>query len=188
LSEKIRSFISVDITDDQLLSKLIDLQQMFVGTGADLKLVERANLHFTMRFLGDVSTPTLDKICEEMKTISFRPFEINMRGVGVFPNIRRINVIWVGVVEGETEIFNLFNQIESKIKKIGFPPDPKGFSPHLTIARTRTGRNKDKLAKLVTELSHYDVGRMKVDALRLKKSVLTPKGPIYSTVYEVKAQ
>jgi len=82
---------------------------------------------------------------------------------------------------------SIFNQLEPSLRSLGFAPDPKGFSPHLTIARVKSGRNKAELAKLLNENADYEFGIVRAECLKLKKSDLTPKGPIYSTIREVKA-
>ncbi|MEM3442722.1 MAG: 2'-5' RNA ligase family protein, partial [Candidatus Bathyarchaeia archaeon] len=79
---------------------------------------------------------------------------------------------------------NIFNQLEPQLRRLGFKPDPKGFSPHLTIARVKSGRNKAELAKFIGEHSNYEFGVVKAECLRLKRSDLTPKGPVYSTLRE----
>jgi len=74
--------------------------------------------------------------------------------------------------------------LEPRLRLLGFSPDPKGFSPHLTIARVKSGRNKAELAKFITENANYEFGIVRAQCLRLKRSDLTPKGPIYSTLKE----
>ena len=76
----------------------------------------------------------------------------------------------------------IFNQIEPKLNKLGFTPDRKGFSPHLTIARVKSGKNRDILINFIKEKSDYDFGRIKIKSLKLKKSDLLPKGPVYTTI------
>ena len=185
MSETIRSFIAFDIDSELVLKRLSEVQGMLVNTGADLKLVEPQNIHVTMRFLGNISPPMVDFIHEEMKKISFTPFEIELKGLGAFPSLKYARVVWAGIRKGADELMNVFNQLEPRLKRIGFKPDPKGFSPHLTIARVKTGRHKAELVKCVKDLADYEFGIIKADCLRLKKSVLTPKGPIYTTLREV---
>jgi 2'-5' RNA ligase len=187
MSEKIRSFISVDITDQVLLDKIVKIQQALLETGADLKLVEPENLHLTLRFLGEIPKPTLELVREELKSLRFNQFKLNLQGTGAFPNLRRINVVWIGIKEGEENLKEIAKKVESMLKKLGFPPDPKGFSPHLTIARVRTGKNKDRLVSFIEKFRDYEVGWTTVDSVRLKKSTLTPKGPIYTTIDTVQA-
>jgi len=184
LTEYIRSFISLDLTDERLLDRVTELQQTLLNTGADLKLVERENLHLSLRFLGELPPTILQSVTNIIDTITFKPFPIHFHGVGVFPNPRHINVVWIGVREGAEEVSALFNQLEPHLRKLGLPPDQKGFSPHLTIARVKTGRNREKLAKAVESLSDYEIGVASSGPLRLKKSTLTPRGPVYSTLHE----
>jgi 2'-5' RNA ligase len=186
MSETIRSFIAFDIDNELVVRRLSEVQNMLVNTGADLKLVTPQNIHVTMRFLGNISSPMVDLIHEEMKQISFTPFEIELRGLGAFPSLRYARVVWAGIQRGGDELVKVFNQLEFRIRRLGFKPDPKGFSPHLTIARVRSGRHKAELVKCVEDLADYEFGIIKADCLRLKKSVLTPKGPIYTTLREAR--
>jgi len=158
---------------------------MLIDTGADLKLVKPQNIHVTMRFLGNISMPMVDLIYEEMKQIFFARFDIELKGLGAFPSLRYARVVWTGIQKGADELVNVSNQLEPRLRRLGFKPDSKGFSPHLTIARVRTGRHKAELVKCVEDLTDYEFGVINADYLRLKKSVLTPKGPIYTTLREV---
>jgi len=186
MSETIRSFIAFDINNETVLKRLSEVQGMLINTGANLKLVNPQNIHVTMRFLGNISTPMVDSIHEEMKKVSFAPFNIELRGLGAFPSLRYARVVWAGIRKGADELRNVFDQLEPRLRKLGFKPDAKGFSPHLTIARVRTGRNKAELIRCVEDLADHELGIIKADYLRLKKSVLTPKGPIYTTLREVR--
>jgi 2'-5' RNA ligase len=127
----------------------------------------------------------VDKIYEGMKKVEFEPFDIKIQGVGVFPNMRYPRVLWAGIREGADQLRSIFNQLEPQLRSLGFAPDTKGFSPHLTIARVKSGRNKAELARRVEENLNYEFGIVKANCLRLKRSDLTPKGPIYSTLREI---
>jgi len=186
MSERIRSFVAFDITDENILKRISEAQAKLIETGADLKLVEPKNIHATLRFLGEISPIIVDKVYEEMKRVSFSPFDFELRGVGAFPNLKRINVVWIGIVEGVNELTNIFNQLEARICQLGFPPERRGFSPHMTIARVKSGRHKTELTQQIMSLKDYEFGVVRADCLKLKKSVLTPQGPIYSSLYEVR--
>jgi len=185
--ERIRSFIAVDMDEASLVSKLVEAQRALRDLGADLKLVEPENIHATVRFLGEVPATTIELVKEQMNEVKFGPFDAEFVGLGAFPNLRRINVVWVGMRKGHDETSRIFQQLEPRIEKIGFAPDRKGFSPHVTIARVKTGRMRDELAKLVDEMRDTPFGVVHVNELRLKRSVLTPKGPVYSTIHSVRA-
>jgi len=160
-----------------------DLQQ----TRADLKLVEPEIMHLTLRFLGEIPEQTVEKVKEAMDSTRFHQFDANFSGVGTFPSLNRINVVWVGVTEGEEQLNGIFHQLEPKLRQIGMTPDNKGFSPHMTIARVKSGANRAALAEAVSKMRDLQFGKMPVQSVRLKKSTLTPKGPIYTTMHEVLA-
>jgi 2'-5' RNA ligase len=185
MSGTIRSFFSFDIEDETIVRQLAEVQGMLVNTGADLKRIKPQNIHLTVRFLGNISPPMVDAIYEEMKQLSFTPFEIELRGLGAFPKLSYPRVVWTGIRKGADELTDVFEQLEPRLRGLGFKPETKGFSPHLTITRVRTGRNKTQLIKLIRELEDYEFGAVKAECLRLKKSVLTPQGPIYTTLREV---
>jgi 2'-5' RNA ligase len=182
--ETIRSFIAFDIDSQSILKKMADVQNLLIRTGADLKLVEPKNIHVTVRFLGNITLPTVEKVFEEMKKAQFTPFNVKICGIGAFPDLRYPRVVWAGITEGADQLRSIFNQLEPRLRSLGFTPDPKGFSPHLTIARVKSGRNKAELSKVIIENASYEFGVIRAECLRLKKSDLTPKGPIYSTLKE----
>ncbi len=185
MSEMIRSFIAFDLDSDFVRKKLMEIQTLLVGTGADLKVVDPQNIHFTMRFLGDVRLEDVEKIYEAMKKALFVPFGVKIQGIGAFPDVRYPRVVWAGITHGANDLRSISSQLEPHLTALGFAPDPKGFSPHLTIVRVRGGKNKAELAKFINEHKDFDFGSIIAACLRLKKSDLTPKGPIYSTLKEV---
>jgi len=184
MSEQIRSFIAFDMENEQLLSRLAAAQKLLVDIGADLKLVAPQNIHVTIRFLGDISPSMVDKVYEGMKNVKFNPFSIQLRGLGVFPSLNYARVVWAGMTDGVEQLKSIFTQLEPEIRALGFPADAYGFSPHLTIARVRSGVNKQRLAELLTKKADYEFGLIKADCMRLKRSQLSPKGPTYSTLRE----
>lgn len=184
MTESIRSFIAFDLNNEAILKRLTDAQKLLVETGADLKPVEPRNIHVTLRFLGNITPDMVDRIYEEMKKVQFSVFDINIHGVGAFPNARYARVVWAGITQGAEQLERIFSQLEPNLQGLGFQRDPKGFSPHLTIARVRSGRNKAELAKFIEQNSDFEFGTLKADCLRLKQSRLMPTGPIYSTLKE----
>ncbi len=185
MSEMLRSFIAFDLNNESVLNRFREAQESLTKTGADLKIVAPQNIHITMRFLGDIKPTTVDLVHEAMSKIEFNAFNCEIRGLGAFPDLRHPRVVWAGMRRGANELRNLFEQLEPYLLQLGFRPDQKGFSPHLTLARVKTGRNKAELARCVQELADFEFGTVKAECLRLKRSVLTPKGPIYSTLREV---
>jgi len=184
LVETIRSFIAFDIDDPTIFARISAVQTQLSATGADISIVRPENIHLTLRFLGDITRDMANQIGEEMKNLKYKPFEVELNGVGAFSNLRNIRVVWIGITRGESELKAIHGQLEPKLEALGFTPDRKGFSPHLTIARVRSGRNKIQLADCIKTLSDHEFGTIKVATIKLEKSTLTPKGPIYETLHE----
>ncbi|AIY90223.1 RNA 2',3'-cyclic phosphodiesterase [Geoglobus acetivorans] len=173
-----RLFVAIDISEDirKELLPLLSLLSNYRG----IKPVEPENLHITLKFLGEVNDAKAELIRERLRQIQFEPFEIRFGGIGFFPNSNYIRVIWVGV-EG-AEIYGLAKNVEDSMKRLGFRKD-KDFRAHLTVGRVKRIGPQDR-AKLLKELEAYsrEYGEMVVDKFSLKKSTLTPRGPIYEDV------
>jgi 2'-5' RNA ligase len=185
MSEQIRSFIAFDIQNDSLLNRIAAVQKLLLQTNADLKLVEPKNIHITVRFLGSINPEMVDKVYEAMKKVKFTSFNVVLNGMGVFPTINYPRVVWAGITIGAEQLKSIFEQLEPQIHELGFASEPEGFNPHLTIARVRSGANKQRLVDFVTQHSEYEFGHIKASCLRLKKSQLSPYGPTYTTLKEV---
>ncbi len=184
--ERIRSFISIDVEDPELIERIVDVQRRIAATGAGLKLVRPENIHLTIRFLGEIPRKTIDMVIEIMKGVKFRPFKMRICNLGTFPERRRPRVIWLGVGEGAREVTEIYESLEKELRRIGLPSDKEAFVPHITIARVKW--SSPSLMGVINELRGVDIGEMMVDRIRLKKSTLTPRGPIYETLFEVKAE
>ena len=184
MSQFVRGFLAFEIEDLAIRRSLTETQMLAMQTGADLKPVEPGNIHMTIRFLGDITLDMANKVYAEMQKTLFKPFLVQLTGLGVFPSLSFPRVLWVGIAHGTDQLQNIFNQIEPRLQNLGFSPDHNGFSPHLTIARVRSARNKQLLADFVTKNARHDFGSFEIKCLRLKRSELTPKGPIYTTLKE----
>jgi 2'-5' RNA ligase len=180
-----RAFVAVDI-DEAVRRRLVAAQEQLAATGADLKLVEPPNIHVTMKFLGEVPEDKISAIAEALQkaVAGTAQFDVNVRGIGAFPDLHYIRVIWAGVAEGHDEIINIQRKIDQELQPLGFRME-RDFVPHLTIARVKTAKQKERLAAFVKEMSDAEFGISRAQAVELKQSALTPKGPIYSTMARV---
>lgn len=185
--ERVRSFVSVDLDEPSVRERITSAQKGLEQTRAQLKLVDPQIMHLTLRFLGEIPQAAVENVKNAMDGLRFPSFEVEFYGLGAFPNLKRISVVWVGMKRGHERLDEIFHQLEPKLRQMGLPADNKGFSPHLTIARVKSGLNKEALADYVSSMADQDFGTMPVRTVRLKKSTLTPKGPIYATIHEVSA-
>ncbi len=177
-----RGFIAVDIP---VSSKIQELLQALDQTGADLKLVSPENIHITLKFLGDTKQTDVDAVEKVIQTAASKvqPFTIQLQGTGVFPNTNYIKVIWVGVDNFEP-LVPVVKEINTLLKPLGFKSDSRVFSPHITVGRMRNARNKDDVLRVINTYKSQNFQSVLVSSVKLIKSTLTPKGPVYETVRE----
>ena len=182
-----RAFLSYDIEDSHLITRIRELQHELDLTGADLKLVDPEMMHFTIRFLGEIDEEDKAQIISALRgKVEDFDLEISFRGVGTFPDERRISVVWIGIDPVSSE--KLEKQYLA-VNKLLLPLNTlhkdsvERFSPHVTVARVRSGKNKEKLVEFVLNHKEQEFGKTIIRNLRLKLSRLTPAGPEYSDLH-----
>lgn len=178
-----RAFLALDLSQEAR-DRIMELEKRVGSTGADVKLVEMENLHVTMKFLGEIGGEKLEAVHDVMKQVKGNPFQLEAKGTGVFPNPQAARVLWVGVGVGGDEVVSIFRQLESGIVEAGFPKEGS-FTPHITIGRVKSGRGGGQLIEAMAAFRSTSFGFTQVDRIVLKKSQLTPTGPIYSNLLEV---
>jgi 2'-5' RNA ligase len=178
-----RIFVGIEITNNDITNSIKEFQEK---VNIDGKPVELQNLHFTLQFLGEISKEIAEKIIQSLKTIEFSSFDVNLEGIGAFPKPKFPRVIWVGTDEiGGNMLIRLSKKVEKVLEPLGFFSD-KPFKPHITVFRI-----KKKIGDISGELENHKMvnfGVQKVSNIKLKKSVLTANGPIYSDLVEVNAK
>jgi len=178
-----RAFIAVEVPFSAELEKYSKAVKV---SGATVKLVDLHNIHVTLKFLGDTDEALIPEIEKIMKSaaVGIPPFQMKMKGSGAFPNLNRISVVWAGL-EGADSLGVIAAKIDDGLKPLGFEPEKRKFSAHITIGRIKNGRNIRELAQVVRDWELGEFGEVPVDRVILKKSVLTPQGPVYSDVATV---
>ncbi len=183
-----RAFIAVDVSSSVAIVKL---QNEILSAAAEwnprnVKPVEPHNFHFTVIFLGEISDHDVDRIKEMLAGFQFEPFTITYTRIGAFPSPAYARVVWVGVdSEGVQRLTALANDVVAKMSELGFRAD-KPFSPHMTFLRAK-GRPL-RVTEISSKYHGTTFGSDVIDKVHLKKSELTPSGPIYSNVYTVEAK
>ncbi|MEE8402331.1 MAG: RNA 2',3'-cyclic phosphodiesterase [Candidatus Hydrothermarchaeaceae archaeon] len=178
-----RCFIAVEVDEPQVRSFIEELS----GVSAALRVVRPENLHLTLKFLGEVPGDSIDCIVKAVEgTLSgFSPFETSLVGTGAFPSLDYMRVVWVGFGENRERFVEMQKAVDEALVPLGFAPE-KRFHPHLTLARMKSQKGKGQLKEFLLKNQERAFGTLTVDSVRLKKSVLTPKGPIYSTERETR--
>ena len=178
-----RTFVAIEISDENIINSIEKFQNQI---NIDAKAVEPRNLHFTLQFLGEISENLLQKIKQALLSIEFSSFSVNLVGIGAFPKPKFPRVVWIGTDRiGGNLLVELSKKVNKVLEPLGLISD-KAFKPHITVFRI-----KKKVGDMTKELESQgvvDFGIQKISSIKLKKSELTPNGPIYSDLVEVNSK
>ncbi|GGN11304.1 RNA 2',3'-cyclic phosphodiesterase [Halarchaeum nitratireducens] len=177
-----RLFVSVDLPD-ALVEPIRALQAEFADADG-LDFVDPATAHVTLKFLGDVEesayAETVAAVERAVASTRVGPFDATFGGLGVFPSLDYISVLWLGLTAGAVELAALHDAVERECVAAGFDPDGTEFTPHVTLARMRHGGGKELVRRLVRERDP-EIGTARVEEVRVTESTLTHEGPEYET-------
>ena len=181
----VRAFVAIDI-NEEVRQRLVEAQRRLEATGAQLKLVEPQNIHLTVKFLGEVPERRVGEITGALQraTEGMSAFDVLVCGVGVFPNLRYVRVVWAGVADGREQAVALIRKVDGELQRLGFAPE-REYVPHLTLARVKSAAAKGRLVEAIKGMTGEEFGMTRVQVVELKQSTLTSKGPIYSTLARV---
>ena len=178
-----RTFVAVEISKREILKKIQTFQEKIK---IDAKATRVDQIHFTLQFLGEIDEEKCEQVKDVLNEIDFSGFEISLKGIGGFPNFKNPRVIWVGIEKnGAEKLTELANEIGTKLTSLGFEKEKK-FKPHLTIFRIR--KKIGNISAITKDFEAEEFGTEIISKIKLKKSILSPKGPEYSDLLEVNAK
>jgi len=178
-----RAFISLDLENIGVKKEIEKIHYELGRIKAKIKLVETSNLHFTLKFFPHIEFEDINKIIRIVDNLHLEEIEIKYNKIGVFPNYNKISVIWIGIDQESTnQISNIYNLINNKLKDSDIQKDQR-FVPHLTIARVKNCEDKKYIQKVIEKYKNIIFGQEKINKIKLKKSILTSNGPVYSNLY-----
>lgn len=182
--QRMRCFIAVDF-NNETKAALLKLQQdvLKLHELKSVKTVSTSTLHVTLNFLGEVTPSEATNISAALRSVKFHPFCVTLAGVGALPSVKKMRVVYVGFRPSE-DFLGLNSRIEAVLPKKYL--SNRGFNPHVTLGRVkkRVSAELQPLARSIQTSAAYQVGRCNVDSFQLKKSTLTPQGPVYETLEE----
>jgi len=178
LAEFVRAFVALEIPVS-VVDSLVEAQKELEATGADIKLVERENLHLNLKFLGEISEAQASEAKSRLAKLSLKGADVTIAGVGAFPSPSRPRVVWAGLApEDEHFILPIADGVATALEGIG-ARDDRPFRPHITLGRVRTGRNVRGLIEVLRRNAGREFGAAGLREIKLKSSTLTPSGPVY---------
>ena len=189
--ELVRSFIAIELPAEVRAELASIEEKLKVRRHPFVKWADPESIHLTLKFLGSVSGETIPEIVEAMSLVAqpVSPFTLQIGGTGAFPNWQRPQVVWVGVGGEMGRLTTLQRELESALSPLGFPPESRPFSPHLTLGRLRervTPEDRRRFGLWAQSVKFEASLSFEVNAVRLMKSQLTSSGPIYSELALVK--
>lgn len=164
-----RCFIAIDL-DHALKEHILEIQGKI--NEPSLKIVEKQNIHITLKFLGEVSENKIQDVIKRVKEINLHKFDLEIQGMGAFPSINYMRVVWLGVRD-DTRLVELAKAVDDKL----FDFKHEDFSAHLTIARVKL--RPTRLREVILQNKDIYIGKQHVDRFVLKKSILLSTGPVY---------
>ena len=189
--EHVRSFIAIELPEG-VKTGLTRLQnQLKAANHSPVKWINPGSIHLTLKFLGDVPVDKINSITRALETATreIPPFQLEVKDLGVFPNLNKVRVVWVGVSGDITRLGQLQQRIESNLAILDFTPETRAFTPHLTLARLREQASPDErqnFGQLIGNTKFESVYKFRVDSISLMSSQLTREGAVYSRLDSTK--
>jgi 2'-5' RNA ligase len=192
-----RLFVAIDL-DPEVRERVARFSEGVRGLAPDVRWTPAESWHVTLKFIGEVSEEVFEKVKAQLAKASAAPSSIQFRGTGFFPTPRSARVFWAGV-HGDSSLTALAEAVDRLLGAIGIPFEERAFTPHLTLARSGSGRPareksdraSNKFAKLqqrLDKMPEADFGTMTAREFILYQSKTSPKGAEYTKLahYELK--
>ena len=180
----IRAFLAMD-PPPEVLRRIADIQEVLKKTlRGSISWVRPEGIHLTLKFFGDMAADNLPPISEVVsrQAAGMRPLHLNIKGLGVFPGIRRPRILWLGVGPEVARLIALQRVLDQGFETCGIKKEERPFRAHLTLARIKSPQGLSGLDKVLEEKEAESAGSFEAKSLILFKSDLTPKGAIYTVL------
>jgi 2'-5' RNA ligase len=165
---------------DELRQRLATATERLRPHAADVTWVTPANLHVTLKFLGQVAESRVAVLTDALRAAvaGQRAFDVAVRGLGAFPSPTRPRVLWAGLEDATGGLTALGERVDACCGGLGFPRETRAFAAHVTLGRVREPRRQPALGEALARPA--DFGRLRVECVSLMRSELSPRGARYS--------
>jgi len=186
LEKSIRAFLAID-PPEEVLREIAGIQERLKRTiQEDIRWVRPEGIHLTLKFFGSISADKIDgitRVIDEHVT-AFTPLDLTIRRIGVFPDLKRPRVVWLGT-EGDIEqLIALQRKLDEGFQGLGFEREDRPFRAHLTLGRIKTPKEVAGLAKALESGRDATAGQFRAGSLCLFRSELKPSGAVYTKLAE----
>lgn len=186
MSDNLRTFIAIDIPGN-ILSEIRELQEGIKDYGFKIRWVRPESIHLTLKFLGDIKAVKINEIAEAISktVVRYTPISLQAKGVGVFPGIKRPQVLWVGLAGQLEPLVSLQKTLDENLETIGFPMEKRPFKGHLTMGRMKAKIDVKKFGDVLMTFRSFESEAFTADRIILYKSELKPSGAVYTELASV---
>ena len=181
-----RTFVAIEIPLG-VKEKIEEAISPFAKLNLAISWVKSKNLHLTLKFSGEVDEKRIDDMILSLSQAlkEEKRFKMSLKDLGVFPDLRRPRVIWIGIDKGKENLIRVQGKIEQELSKLGFPKEEREFSPHLTVARVKSPKGIERLTEQIKNVN-FVAEDIEVDEVVLMRSQLHPQGAIYTPIRKFK--
>ncbi len=182
----IRAFIAIEL-DERIKRALTRVQDRLKTAEADIRWAETANIHLTLKFLGDIQPEIIDDVEQAMARTAagFTHFHMDIGALSAFPDANNPRVIWASVTKRANYLHEMASRLTEELGSLITGEASRGFTPHITLGRNRAETPAPRLTDLLNN-THAPAGlTQKVERIALFRSELLPKGPVYHLLYSV---
>ncbi len=176
-----RSFFAIELSAE-IATGVRRIQGALQERATGVRWVRPEGIHLTLKFLGEVEPDRIETIVHKAEEIiqGVGSFAVEIRGGGGFPTAQNPRVIWIGVEDHSGMLKQLQARLEAGMAELGFTQERRGYAPHLTVGRLRSGKGSKTVAQALDALSASDLGNMEVREVILFRSHLKPTGAEYT--------
>ena len=175
-----RVFVAVELPAE-LRERMATVQDRLKNAGAEASWTRPGGIHLTLKFLGEVAEEQVPQIMRALATASSEKgrFRLGAEGVGTFPNASSARVVWIGVTGDVGRLVELQAAVEQALAALGFEPEGRPYTPHLTLGRIRRIRKRDAWLKALEVFRTFKLPDFDVASVSLISSELKPGGAVY---------
>ncbi len=181
MGDRIRAFIAMPLPRE-VIDQARELQQQLRQESLRMRWVRPAAIHLTLKFLGDIDPHRVGDIEKALETAasSTGPLALAVKGIGVFPTLKRVRVLWMGIAGETSLLLECHQNLDAQLAKMGFKPEKRRFNAHLTLARAKGRLDPHRLVRCLETIGGFEAVPFAGRQITLYQSDLKPDGAVYT--------